>query len=468
MIHNRFPISTQSPRLFEIAERLGTSEMAAVLNELFPICRSITGSGVRETLEILRRFIPLELFEIESGSRVLDWEVPDEWNFRHAEICDSGGKVIVSTTHSNLAILNYSEPIRTELSGRELLKRLYRDDRFPQGRPYRTSYYQRTWGFCVTQAEYDLIASRSEELFSVNIEATLTPGVLNWGEFAVRGANSREYLISSHICHPSLANDNLSGVLVNLWLARILSAYAAENPGSLRNSYRFIFAPGTIGAIVWLHKNREKIENIAGGIILSLLGDSAPVQVKSSKCSESKIESENFPEIDLASQNAFVECGLEVRLKPYSDYGYDERQYNASGIGINAIRVMRSDYDSFSRYHSSEDSLEKLDFDALESSLTFVLNLVRGLELDCFPFSLMPTGEAQLSRHGYMKLRPNHINDAVWFRGALNTLARSDGRTSLLSISRQLSLPISLLFEIVCALQASELLKVSRDEFSRD
>src|SRR5450432_1176935 len=246
--------------------------MRALIEELYPICRSITGNGVRDTLRILQRLVPLTMREVPSGTEVLDWTVPNEWNIRDAWIKDPTGRRVIDFRACNLHVVNYSVPVHRTLSLADLRPFLHTLPDRPDSIPYRTSYYDPTWGFCLSQRQLDALPDANYE---VCIDSTLEPGSLTYGELVLPGESEDEILISTHVCHPSLCDDNLSGIAVSTFLARELGARQNR-----RYTMRFLYAPGTIGAITWLAQNRERVGKIRHGLTLTCLGDSHPFTYK--------------------------------------------------------------------------------------------------------------------------------------------------------------------------------------------
>jgi aminopeptidase-like protein len=290
-------------------------KMHALATRLFPICRSITGNGVRETLKILSEKIPLEVKEIPSGTKVFDWDVPREWNITDAYIKDASGRRVIDFADSNLHVLNYSIPIHQQVSLEELRKHLYYLEDHPDWIPYRTSYYKEDWGFCVT---YDQFKQLNDPSYEVCIASTLEPGSLTYGEYFIPGSVEEEVLVSAHVCHPSLANDNLAGLAVVSSLAQTLSK---------RNnyySYRFIFIPGTIGAIAWLAQNEANVDRIQFGLVASLLGDPGPFTYKRSRRGNT--------EIDRIAEYVLKMRSERNKVIEFFPYGYDERQFCSPGF----------------------------------------------------------------------------------------------------------------------------------------
>src|SRR5579862_4634232 len=280
-------------------------------SRLYPICRSITGAGVRKTLALIRERIPLVVHEVPTGTRVFDWEIPEEWNIEDAAVLDAHGQRVIDFQTHNLHIVSYSEPVSATLTLKELAPRLHvREDR-PDWIPYRTSYYQRSWGFCLRARERAALAEGS---YRVEIKSSLARGALTYGELAIPGSTREEVLFFTHVCHPSLANDNTSGMAV----ATELAAWVASAPR--RYTYRFVFAPGTIGSLTWLKRNESRLGRIRHGLVLGLLGDPGPLTYKRSRDERREID-------DVAS---YV-LGEEGNVLPFSPYGYDERQFGSPG-----------------------------------------------------------------------------------------------------------------------------------------
>ena len=256
-------------------------EMYALIAELYPICRSITGDGIRETLRGLKRCIPLTLHEVPSGTEVFDWTVPREWNIRDAWVKNSKGERVIDFRESNLHVVSYSVPVRKKMSLEELKPHLFTLPEHPDWIPYRTSYYRENWGFCLAHRRFLELA---EEEYEVCIDASLQDGHLSYGEYYIPGQSTDEVLISAHACHPSLANEALSGIVISAFLARYLAS--TQN----RYSYRFIFIPATIGSITWLSLNERNLSRIKHGLVLTSGGDDGALSYKRSRHGEAEID----------------------------------------------------------------------------------------------------------------------------------------------------------------------------------
>ena len=354
-----------------------------LLAELFPLDRSITGDGVRRTLARLAERIPLTVHEVPSGTQVFDWTVPPEWNVREAWIADGAGRRVVDVRRSNLHLVQYSVPVRARLPLAALRRHLHSLPEFPERVPYRTSYYTPTWGFCL--AHRDLVALPDGE-YEVCIDATLAPGALTYGECVLPGETDDEVLISTHVCHPSLANDNLSGVVVATGLAERLAARRR------RYGYRFVFVPGTIGAITWLARNEARVDHIRHGLVLAGVGDPGVFTYKRSRRGDA--------EIDRVAVHVLRVLGATHRVEDFSPYGYDERQYCSPGFDLPVGCLMRTPHGRYPEHHTSADDLTFVRPERLGESLALALAIVDTLEANRRYLSQNPKGEPQLGRRG--------------------------------------------------------------------
>lgn len=413
------------------------------VEELFPICRSITGDGIRRTLARIQEQIPLlKILEVPSGTPVFDWTVPKEWNIRDAYIKDASGNRVIDFRRSSLHILNYSAPIRTTLPLSELKQHFFTLPEHPEWIPYRTSYYKEAWGFCLS---HNQMLSLSEGDYEVCIDSTLEDGHLTYGECYFRGHSTDEILISAHACHPSLANDNLSGLAVATSLAQLLSGQ------ELRYSYRFLFLPGTIGAITWLARNREIAGRIRHGLVLAGLGDRGGFHYKKSRAG-------NTP-IDRTVSHVLRHCSEPSEVLDFSPYGYDERQYCSPGFNLPVGCLMRSVWGTFPEYHTSADNLDFIDALKLASSLRVCAGAIDVLENDQFYMNLSPCCEPQLGKRGlYQSTRSdaieNEINARLW------VLNLSDGTNSLLDIAERSGMPFAAIHQAAELLLRNKLLSV--------
>jgi aminopeptidase-like protein len=400
--------------------RLG-EELHALVARLYPLLRSITGEGVRRTLDVLCEVAPLTRVEVPSGSPALDWTVPPEWNVREAWVRGPGGQKVVDVRDHSLHLVSYSVPVRARLPLAELRKHLHTLPGQPDAIPYRTSYYQEAWGFCLTHRQLE---SLPEGEYEVCVDATLAPGALSWGEVLVPGQTEGEVLVSAHVCHPSLADDNLSGVAVAVTLARHLLA----QPVRPRLGVRFLFAPGTIGALAWLERNRERAGRIRHGLTLTCLGDAHPFTWKRTLRGDA--------EVDRAAEHVLATSGLPHQVIDFFPYGYDERQYNSPGFRLPVGSLMRGRHGRFPEYHTSLDDLSFVSPARLAESWGVLASLLEVLEGNATYRNLAPHGEPQLGRRGlYAALGGRSIPDLQM--AMLWVLNLSDGTHSLLDIARR-------------------------------
>jgi aminopeptidase-like protein len=415
--------------------------MHAWMAELFPICRSITGDGIRATLRRIGERIPLEFSEVPSGTQVFDWTVPPEWNIRDAYIADQYGRRVVDFQRSNLHVLGYSAPIHARMSLAELRPHLFTLPGQPDLIPYRTSYYQERWGFCLSQRQLDQLPDGEYE---VHIDSTLAPGSLTYAECVLPGAVDEEVLISCHACHPSLANDNLSGLAVATWLAGLLQGIER------RYTYRFLFIPGTIGSITWLARNEARAALVRHGLVLTCVGDPGQATYKRSRRG-------NAP-IDRAVEHVLRCAGAPFEVQDFFPYGYDERQYCSPGFNLPVGCLMRTPHGRFREYHTSADSIEFVRPEALADTLDTLVRTVVVLELNETYVNQNPKCEPQLGRRGlYGSLGGAH--DAASLQMALLwVLNLSDGCHSLLDIAERAAMPFALLAHAAALLRRAGLL----------
>jgi aminopeptidase-like protein len=411
-------------------------EIYRLIVELFPICRSITGNGVRQTLSRLKQLIPLAVHEVPSGTQVFDWTVPKEWNIRDAYVKDPSGRKIIDFQKSNLHVLNYSVPVKKTVPLGDLKQHLFTLPDHPDWIPYKTLYYMENWGFCLSHNQ--LLALEDGE-YEVCIDSTLADGSLTYGEYFIPGESKDEILISTHVCHPSLANDNLSGVCTAAFLAKHLTGQ------KLRYSYRFLFIPGTIGAITWLCLNRESVGNIRHGLVLTGVGDAGEITYKRSRRADA--------EIDRAVQHVLKHRKAEYRIVDFSPYGYDERQYCSPGFNLPVGRLSRTAYGEYSEYHTSADNLDFVRADALGESYSVLVDIIRILEGNSVYSNLAPQCEPQLGKRGlYDQIGPNQLA-MLW------VLNLSDGGHSLLDIAETSGIEFPSILAAADALIKSKLIE---------
>lgn len=401
-----------------LAAGTGT-EMYALMERLYPICRSITGEGFRETQSILGEWLPeLQLAAVPTGTQAFDWQVPREWNIKDAYIITPSGEKIADFKKSNLHVVNYSIPKQAKMTLEELRPHLHTLPEHPQWIPYRTSYYKDAWGFCLTQPVYDSLEEGTYEVF---IDTTLEDGHMNYGECLIPGQSDKEVLLTAHACHPSLCNDNLSGVVIVAALARLLA--------KRRNhfSYRVLFLPGGVGSVVWLHQNQDRLDVIHAGIVASCLGDSADFTYKKTRQGNALI--------DQAAQHALKEKGQPHRIIEFSPYGYDERNFCSPDYDLPVSSVTRSSHSGYPGYHSSGDDLSTITPERLEESLSSILSIVGAVEANRRFITSCSQAEPMLGKRGLYGSMGG-LQDREPIELALlwvNNL--SDGRHSILDIA---------------------------------
>ena len=409
------------------AAGLGT-EMYDLVAELYPICRSITGDGVRETLEILRKRIALDVHEVPSGTSVFDWTVPKEWNVRDAYVAAADGRRVIDFKRSNLHVLGYSVPVRERMPLARLREHLFSRPDLPDVIPYRTSYYRETWGFCLSDRELQALP---EGEYEVVIDSTLEPGSLTYGEWYLAGAEEDEVLLSCHVCHPSLCNDNLSGIAV----ATALAEYLASRPR--RYSYRVLFVPGTIGSITWLAQNEHRVPRIKHGLVITGVGDGGAFTYKRSRQGDA--------EIDRAAAHVLRHAEGPHRVVDFTPYGYDERQYCSPGFDLPVGCFMRTPHGEYREYHTSADDLGFVTPAALEESLSACQRIVDVLEGNLRYANQNPKCEPQLGKRGLYRSVGGGLDPASREMAMLWVLNLSDGRHTLLDVAERSGLAFGLI-----------------------
>jgi aminopeptidase-like protein len=406
--------------------------------DLFPICRSITGPGVRETLLYIKEILPaLKIHSVPTGTKVFDWTVPNEWFVHDAYIKDSHGNKIVDFENNNLHLVSYSKPMDEWMDFSVLDKHLHSLPEQPDAIPYVTSYYNTNWGFCLTQNQRELL---KEGLYHVVIDSELKHGVLNYGELIIKGETNEEVLLSTYICHPSMANNELSGPIVTAGIARWI-----ETLKSPRYTYRIIFIPETIGSIVYLNKHAEHMKkHTIAGLVLTCIGDDRDYSFLPSRSGDTLID----------KVSSYV---LNHYVKSYTQYSYlergsDERQYCSPGIDLPVCSVMRSMYGTYPEYHTSLDNLTLISSDGLKGGFNVIKKIIEILEFNqvykstnsCEPqlgkYDLYPTISVKNSKK-------QELSDII-----LNVLAYADGHSDLLTISKIIEQDFFVVHEVMATL----------------
>lgn len=388
--------------------------------ELYPICRSITGAGTRATLDAIARVVPLQRHEVPTGTKVFDWEVPREWNIREAWIKNVAGEKVVDFARHNLHVMSYSTPIHARMGLAELKPHLFSLPDNPGWIPYRTSYYRDNWGFCLT---HDALQALPDGEYEVCIDSTLAPGSLSYGEAFLPGESSEEILVWTHVCHPSLANDNLSAISVAAHLARSIAARPR------RFSYRFVFAPTTIGGITWLALNEANVGRIRHGLVLASLGDRGGFVYKRSRRGDAEVD----------RVLAHVVESLGGAVEDFSPYGYDERQFCSPGFNLPVGRLSRTPNGRYPEYHSSADNLDFITPESLAGSLAACEQVCSVLEGNVTYRNLLPKCEPRLGPRGLYSNATGR-NPSQFEHALLWVLNQSDGTRDLLSISQRAKL----------------------------
>ena len=436
-------MSTQRERAAH-TRRNDPADLMALVRRLYPICRSITGDGVRETFDVLAESIPLQRHEIESGTPVFDWEIPREWNIRDAWIRDEQGRVILQFSDHNLHVVSYSAPVHRVVTREELCRHVFTLPDHPAWIPYRTSYYAESWGFCMA---HERLAALPEGRYEVMIDSTLEPGALTLAECIIPGESDEEVLLSTHVCHPSMCNDNLSGVAVLTGLCQWLAG--RRN----RLSYRAVFVPGTIGALAWLHLRRRGLYQIGAVLVLCGLGDAGAFTYKRSRAGDAEID-----RIAAAAVQA-SECGGDVRA--FTPYGYDERQYCAPGIDLPVGRLTRTPYGEYPEYHTSADNLDFVSEAQLQGALALCRRIVEDLESNRRWIATCPYGEPRLGKYELYDNRSGGGPDADQL-ALLWVLNLADGRHTLVDMAERSTVPMATLAHAAERLHEAGLLRPAR------
>jgi aminopeptidase-like protein len=430
-------------------ERVPALEMYDFVRELFPICRSLTGNGVRQTLTAIRRQLPdLSIHEVPSGTQVFDWTVPDEWNIRSARLVGPGGETIVDFADNNLHVVGYSEPIDVELTLSELQVHLHSLPDLPDAIPYVTSYYKRAWGFCLPDR---VRAALSDGSYRAIIDSTLEPGNLTYGELRLRGSTSEEVLLSTYVCHPSMANNELSGPAVTTWLAKWLVGLPR------RYSYRVVFIPETIGSLTYMSTNLQEMKaRMVAGFNLTCVGDDRCFSYVPSRSGNTLA--------DRAATHVLKHLAPGYVHYSFLDRGSDERQYCAPGIDLPVCSVMRSKYAEYPEYHTSLDNLDVVTAQGLGASYQAYRRILECLEANA-TLESTTLGEPQLGRRGLYPTTSTK-ESGLRVRRMMNVLAYSDGEHDLLGIAELIDVPMWELLEIVETLVAQGILTHSVNDTS--
>ncbi|CAL78555.1 conserved hypothetical protein with an aminopeptidase-like domain (COG4310) [Bradyrhizobium sp. ORS 278] len=408
------------------AERTPAIDLHALVAELFPINRSLTGAGVRRTLEIVGRHVDLTIHEVPTGTPVLDWHVPAEWNIRGATISTLSGQRLVDFADNNLHVMGYSKPVQGVLSRAELARHVHTLPDQPDLIPYRTGYYADDWGFCLPDR---LWREMTDDRYQVEIDSAITQGSLTYGEYFIPGETANEVLITCHVCHPSLANDNLSGVSIMTALAM------RQMRRTSRLGYRFLFLPATIGALAWLDRNESRLDRVEHGLVLTCLGDASGFHYKGSR--------KGGP-IDRAVAHVLKHSGHRHEILPFSPYGYDERQFCSPGFDLPVGCLMRGVHGTFPEYHTSADNLDFVKPKHLDESYAVIEEVLDLLDRDRIYERVDGRGEPQLGRRGlYRAIAGQREAGGATQMDLLWVLNLADGKHSLLDMAIRADVPFA-------------------------
>lgn len=399
-------------------------EIENYFDRLWPICRSITGDGLRESLKILSEIIPLKIHEVPTGTKVFDWEIPKEWNIREAWILGPDGKRYADFSINNLHVFNYSLPIDKEIGYAELVKHIRTLPAMPDAIPYMTTYYKESWGFCMTHNEFSALPK--DGTYRVFIDSTLNHGSLSYGELVIPGESDREILLSTYLCHPSMAVNELSGPLVAASLYKKLMASGRK----LRYTYRFLFAPETIGVIAFLAANGKKLkEKLEAGFVITCVGHAGRYVYKRSKRGNSAA--------DRAAEHILLKHADIFEVRDFSIGGSDERQYCSAGFNFPVGSLMRTPYKEYKEYHTSADNKSIVSFTAMEETAEMYLKMLYALELNKSYNVSEPYCELQLGKRGLYPTEGGNAQAQKQTLDLLHFLSYADGDHDLIRIAEK-------------------------------
>lgn len=424
-----------------------TKSIEDLFDKLWPICRSITGNGFRESIEILQKIIPLDIESVPSGTEVFDWVVPKEWNIKDAYVLDPNGKKIINFKDNNLHVLNYSKPVDKEISLSDLKKHLYTIPEIPDAIPYVTSYYKERWGFCISQNHFNKL---KDGLYKVKVESTLTDGELNYGHTILPSTtgSKKEFLISTYLCHPSMANNELSGPIVATFLYDYLSKLKHRE-----YNYRFVFIPETIGSICYLSKYGQKLINdCIGGLVVTCCGDEKALNYKKSR--------EENSLINKVCENIIKHSGYEnAIIHDFFPTGSDERQYCSPGFNLPVGSITKSMYGKYKEYHTSLDNKQFVSMNGLVESVNIYLKAILSFEANKKYVNTNPHCEPMLGKRDLYNSIGASTSMENTIHSYLYLLNFSDGKHDLVDIANKMNVSVYGLLEKVEKLKSVGLLK---------
>lgn len=416
--------------------------MYQLASRMFPICRSITGKGFRESLNILREIVPeIKVLEVPSGTKVFDWEVPKEWIIRGGGIYRYNGEKVIDFADTNLHIMGYSIPINDIVSREELLTHIYTQPEQPDLIPYVTSFYKERWGFCVSENQKKKL---TDEKYRVIIDSDFKDGSLTYGELIVQGETSDEILITSYLCHPSMANNELSGPVVLVELMKYIQQLKCR-----RYTYRFVINPETIGSITYLSKNLETLQkNVKAGFVLSCVGDDRTYSYIESKYADTLA--------DRVIQNVLHFHYPAYKRYPFLKRGSDERQYNSAGVNLPVVGFCRSKYEEYPEYHTSADNMDLISPEGLQGAYDVMVKVIDALEHN-YHYKMLCKCEPQLGKRGlYPTVSQKGTYNKV--KAMTHFIAYADGKNDLIEISNIIGSPIDKLLEVIDELESHQLI----------
>ncbi|WP_202410598.1 DUF4910 domain-containing protein [Halobacillus litoralis] len=421
-------------------ERQVGEDMYELMKRLFPICRSITGEGVRETLRILKETIPLDIIEVPTGTKVLDWEIPQEWNVKDAYVMNEKGERIIDFRENNLHLVSYSRPVNKTVSLEYLQNHLFSLEDQPSVIPYVTSYYNDYWGFCMSHEQRETL---KDEEYKVVIDSELKDGSLTYGELVIPGRSRKEVFLSTYICHPSMANNELSGPVLTTFLAKWLLGRKR------RYTYRIVFVPETIGSITYLSKHMDEMkEKIIAGYNITCTGDERGYSFLPSRYGNTLA--------DKAALNILKTNQMDFVKYSFLERGSDERQYCSPGIDLPVASIMRTKYGEYPEYHTSDDNLNLVTAHGLQGSYNIYQQCLQAIEQNEV-YKVKCLGEPQLGKRGLRStLSTKESGKAV--RDMMNFIAYADGENDLIDISNRIHVPLESLYPIIEKLTENDLL----------
>ena len=429
-------------------------EIMQIFDELFPINRCVAGEGLRKSLEIIKRHLPLNLFEYPSGSLCFDWEVPPEWSVKEAYIEDLAGNRIIDFEDNNLHLVSYSIPFDGIVSREELMEHLYFIEDQPKAIPYITSVYERRWGFCI---QYEKLAKFSYERYHVRIDAELKDGSMTVGEGYVKGRTSKEVLLHTYIGHPSMANDQLSGPLTLM----LIYEWLLKNQGQLNNSYRLLFCPETIGTIAFLSRNHIRLKRcMIAGYVVAFTGDGGALAFKRTK--------ENNSLANRAAENALQSSGQPYTLKEYTPGGADERHFNSPGINLPVGCFMRSGPEEYIEYHTSLDDKSIISLNSMEDAAQVVINAIRNIEINCSVEPVHLHCEPKLDKRGVYPTLGKRFGGKKRALDILNIWGLSDSCGDLIEIADRLGKGAYFFEEAIQQAKDLEIIRTGATEYDSE